>query len=176
MSVCTSWDIGVMLFVCVWNTVMCSGLTQCGSTECHDTIVWERSGLKLHVLISSLHLHSTLQNQDRRLCFLTVKAATVHVDLLCKLILKPCSEPHAIFQNQWEIKADIIDDFKYLFLFKLPQHFGTFMFLDSSYPFNLKLMFLCQNNTKDLTHFDINAAKHNVALKSPHDLRHVNVL
>lgn len=37
-----------------------SGLTQSGSTERHDTVEGERPGLKLHVLVAGLHLHSTL--------------------------------------------------------------------------------------------------------------------
>lgn len=36
------------------------GLTHCGRTECHDSVEGERSSLKLHVLITSLHLYSTL--------------------------------------------------------------------------------------------------------------------
>lgn len=37
-----------------------SRLTQCGSTERHDTVVREGSRLKLHVFIAGLHLHSSL--------------------------------------------------------------------------------------------------------------------
>lgn len=42
------------------------GLTQCGSTYGHDAIVRERPRLKLHVLVSSFHFHSTLTESNTK--------------------------------------------------------------------------------------------------------------
>lgn len=60
------------------------GLTQCGSIERHDAVEWERSGLKLHVLVAGLHLHSSLKkttetNKDVNQQITTVTVTTTFI-------------------------------------------------------------------------------------------------
>lgn len=69
-------------------------LTQCGSTERHDAVEWERSSLELHVLVTGLHLHSPLIKKDnnrKQVWEVITVTVTIFIyyrrDLLCKLQL-----------------------------------------------------------------------------------------